>query len=182
MNLIRRSYRGAGVVRCETKCSSSICEPIHSHLHLIVLILLFSEARNRNVLIRSKFPQERITPVFRPINIEFRSPQSPTDSPRVGPAGGGYNPSPSQKFPETLGALIKMSLSDSTTLMMDYGLGADVSDKKVPEEARLDNLNKLMLHFGVSFLPFTLPTFAHLPPTRRSAIDCILALSGKGQS
>ena len=75
-----------------------------------------------------------------------------------------------------------MSLSDSTTLMKDYGLGADISDKKVPEEARLDNLNKLMLHFGVSFLPFTLPTFAHLPPTFRSAIDCILVLSGKGQS
>jgi len=108
------------------------------------------EAKNQNATIRSRFPQERITPIYRPISVEFQIQQSPTSSPSVGPVGG-YNPSPSAKFPETFGALIKLSLYDSTTLLKEYGLEAAVSGKKVPEEARLDNLNKLMSHFGIGY-------------------------------
>jgi hypothetical protein len=36
-------------------------------------------------------------------------------------------------------------------LLKDYGLEAATSGKRLPEEIRLDNLNKLMSHFGVSF-------------------------------
>ena len=43
--------------------------------------------------------------------------------------------------------------------MKEYGLEAAISDNKVPEEARLDNLNKLMSHFGVSFLSPASPVF-----------------------
>ena len=94
-------------------------------------------------------------------------------SPSVGPVGG-YHPSPSLKFPETFGALIKTPLDDSITLMKEYGLEAAISDKMVPDEARLDNLNKLMLHFGVSFLPLasTSSVFS-LFLTRRSVTGCI---------
>ena len=35
-------------------------------------------------------------------------------------------------------------------LLKEYGLEAATSDKKNNEEARLDNLNELMSHFGVS--------------------------------
>jgi hypothetical protein len=115
-------------------------------------LLFSSEAKNQNATIRSRFPDERITPIYRPVNVEFQIQQSPTDSPRVGPAGG-YHPSPSPGFPESFGALTKLSLSDSITLMKEYGLESAISEKKFQEEARLDNLNKLMLCFGVSFLP-----------------------------
>ena len=81
--------------------------------------------------------------------MEFQIQQSVTSSPIVGPVGG-YNPSPSAKFPETFGALIKLPLSDSMDLLKEYGLEAATSDKKNNEEARLDNLNELMSHFGVS--------------------------------
>jgi hypothetical protein len=144
---------------------------IHTHLHPILPSLPFSEAKNHNATIRSRFPHERITPIFRPINVEFQIQRSPTDSPRVGPAGG-YHPSPSQKFPETFGALIKIPLHESATLMREYGLEAAISDKKVPEEARLDNLNKLMLHFGVSSPPPAPPEPAHLFLMPRSVIGC----------
>jgi hypothetical protein len=66
--------------------------------------------------------------------------------------------------------------------MKEYGLEAAISDKKVPEEARLDNLNKLMSHFGVSFLPLAFPAFYNLFLARRSVIACILDQRGKGRS
>jgi len=108
------------------------------------------EAKNQNATIRSRFPQERITPIFRPISVAFQIPGSPTDSPSIGPVGG-FNPSPSPRFPDTFGDLIKLSLSDSRTLLKDYDLPEDVNDKKTSEEARLDNLNKLMVHFGIGY-------------------------------
>ena len=108
-----------------------------------------SEAKNQNATIRSRFPQERITPIFRPISVAFQIQGSPTDSPSVGPVGG-FNPSPSPRFPDTFGDLIKLSLPDSRTLLKDYDLAEDVNDNKTAEETRLDNLNKLMVHFGVS--------------------------------
>jgi len=108
------------------------------------------EAKNQNATVRSRFPQERITPIQRPISVEFQIQGSPTLSPSVGPAGG-YHPSPSTKFPETFGALIKLSLPDSETLLREYGLEEAISDKKIYEEARLDNLNKLMSHFGIGY-------------------------------
>jgi len=108
------------------------------------------EAKNQNATIRSRFPKERITPIHRPVSVEFQIQQSPTDSPRVGPVGG-YNPSPSAKFPESFGALIKISLPDSIALLLEYGLKDAVSRKSVLEEARLDNLNKLMSHFGIGY-------------------------------
>jgi len=108
------------------------------------------EAKNYNATIRSRFPHERITPIFRPISVQFQIQQSPTDSPRVGPVGG-YYPSPSPKFPETFGALIRISLPDSIILMKEYGLEAAISDKKVFEEARLDNLNRLLSHCGIGY-------------------------------
>ena len=117
---------------------------------MILFLLWLSEAKNQNATIRSRFPQERIAPIYRPISVEFQIQQPPTSSPSVGPVGG-YNPSSSQKFPETFGALVKLSLSDSMVLLKDYGLEATPSGKRVPEEIRLDNLNKLMSHFGVSF-------------------------------
>ena len=83
--------------------------------------------------------------------MEFQIPQSVTSSPIVGPVGG-YNPSPSAKFPETFGALTKLTLSDSKDLLKEYGLEAVISEKKNHGEARLDNLNELMSHFGVSSL------------------------------
>ena len=149
-SLIRRSFKEAKVVLCEVKCSSPTCKLFLSAVVIVPSLPLCSEAKNQNATIRSRFPLERITPVYRPISVEFQIQQSPTDSPRVGPIGG-YNPSPSPKFPESFGALIKLSLSDSVTLLKDYGLGEVVSKKSVQEEARLDNLNKLMSHFGVSF-------------------------------
>lgn len=167
---------------CETKCSWPICKPPNrGHPHLTPTFLLFSEAKNQNATIRSRFPRERIAPIYRPVNVEFQIQQAPTASPRVGPAGG-YHPSPSPRFPESFGALTKISLPDSITLMKEYGLEAAISDKKVPEEARLDNLNKLMSHFGVSFLTPALPTSAHLFLMRRSVTGCILDQRGKGQS
>ncbi|KAF9783693.1 hypothetical protein BJ322DRAFT_1066663 [Thelephora terrestris] len=108
------------------------------------------EAKNRNATIRSRFPREHITPIHRPISVEFQIQKSPTDSPRVGPVGG-YNPSPSPKFPESFGALINLSLADSVTLLKDYGLEAASNGKKVQEEDRLDNLNKLMSYFGIGY-------------------------------
>lgn len=82
-------------------------------------------------------------------------------SPNVGPVGG-YRPSPSAKFPETFEALIKLSLADSKILMKEYGLEGAISEKRFDEEARLDNLNKLMSHFGVGFLPPVAPLiFSH---------------------
>jgi len=108
------------------------------------------EAKNQNATIRSRFPQERITPIHRPISVEFQIQQSPTSSPTVGPVGG-YNPSPSAMFPETFGALIKLSLSDSTVLLKEYGLEATRSNKKTCDEVRLENLNKLMSHFGIGY-------------------------------
>jgi len=108
------------------------------------------EAKSQNATIRSRFPKERITPIYRPISVEFQIQQSVTSSPIVGPVGG-YNPSPSAKFPETFGALIKLPLSDSKDLLKEYGLEAATSDKKNYEEARLDNLNELMSHFGIGY-------------------------------
>jgi len=108
------------------------------------------EAKNQNATIRSRFPQERITPIYRPISVEFQIQQSPTASPSIGPVGG-YNPSPSPRFPDTFGALTRLTLSDSRTLLRDYGLEEDTSGKNTPEEVRLDNLNKLMVHFGVGY-------------------------------
>lgn len=95
---------------------------------------------------------------------------------------GGYHPSPSPKFPETFGDLIKIPLHDSAILMKEYGLEAAISDKKVPEEARLDNLNKLMLHFGVGFLSPALPASAHLFLMCRSDTGFTQDRRGKGQS
>ena len=139
-----------------------------------------SEAKNQNATIRSRFPQERITPIHRPISVEFQIPQSPTSSPRIGPAGG-YYPSPSTGFPETFGALIKLPLADSVTLLKEYGLEAAISDKRIAEEARLDNLNKLMSHFGVSFLPpVVFSKSSHPFRTCRLVIGCILGQRGKG--
>lgn len=109
------------------------------------------EAKSQNATIRSGFPHERITPIYRPISVEFQIPQSVTSSPIVGPVGG-YNPSPSAKFPESFATLIKLSLSDSTALLKEYGLEAAISQKRIPEEARLDNLNELMSHFGIGYM------------------------------
>jgi hypothetical protein len=114
------------------------------------LFLANVEAKNRNSTIRSKFPKEHIAPIYLPINVKFQLPRSPTDSPRVGPAGG-YHASPSPKFPENFGALIKLSLPDSITLLKEYNLEETISAKKVPEEARLENLNRLMSHFGIGY-------------------------------
>jgi len=115
------------------------------------MFLSNAEAKNQNATIRSRFPQERITPIYRPISVEFQIQQSPTSSPIIGPVGG-YNPSPSARFPETFGALTKLSLPDSTTLLKEYGLEAEAGgNKKTPEEVRLDNLNKLMSHFGIGY-------------------------------
>jgi len=108
------------------------------------------EAKNQNATIRSRFPQEPIRPIYRPISVEFQIQQSPTSSPSFGPVGG-YNPSPSTRFPGTFGALIKLSLSDSMSLLKEYGLEAAISEKEIIEEARLDNLNKLMSHFGIGY-------------------------------
>ena len=146
------------------------------------LIRFFSEAKNRNATIRSRFPREPITPIHRPISVEFQIQKSPTDSPRVGPVGG-YNPSPSPKFPESFGALINLSLADSVTLLKDYGLEAASNGKKVQEEDRLDNLNKLMSYFGVSFRTSPmLSVFIHPIVSNRLAIACILGQRGKGRS
>lgn len=114
------------------------------------LFLANIEAKNQNSTIRSKFPSERIAPICLPVNVKFQIPRSPTDSPRVGPSGG-YQSSPSPKFPETFGALIRLSLPDSITLLKEYDLEEAVSTKKVPEEARLENLNKLMSQFGIGY-------------------------------
>lgn len=114
------------------------------------LFLANIEAKNRNSTIRSKFPKEHITPICLPVSVKFQLPRSPTDSPRVGPAGG-YHASPSPKFPETFGALIKISLPDSITLLKEYDLEEAISTKRVPEEARLENLNKLMSQFGIGY-------------------------------
>ena len=81
--------------------------------------------------------------------MEFQIQQSVTSSPIIGPVGG-YHPSPSARFPETFGALIKLPVSDSKALLKEYGLEAAISEKRNLEEARLDNLNELMSHFGVS--------------------------------
>jgi hypothetical protein len=108
------------------------------------------ETRNKNATIRSRFPREPITPIHRPINVEFQIQRSPTASPRVGPVGG-YHPSPPPKFPESFGALINLSLADSTMLLKEYCLEPGVNDRKVPEEVRLDNLNKLMSYFGIGY-------------------------------
>lgn len=113
------------------------------------LFLANIEAKNRNATIRSKFPKEHITPICLPINVKFQLPRSPTDSPRVGPAGG-YHASPSPKFPESFGALINLSLPDSITLLKEYNLEEAISGKK-GEEARLENLNRLMSHFGIGY-------------------------------
>jgi len=114
------------------------------------LFLSNVEAKNQNATIRSRFPQERITPIYRPISVEVRVQSSPTSSPIVGPLGG-YYPSPSPRFPDTFGTLIKISLPDSQALLMEYGLEEAISNNKNPEEARLDNLNKLMSHFGIGY-------------------------------
>jgi len=83
-------------------------------------------------------------------------------------------------FPETFGALIKLSLSDSTALLKEYGLEAAISGKMIPEEAHLDNLNKLMSHFGVSFVPpAVLSVFSHPFWTCRLVIDCIPGRRGR---
>ncbi|KAF9650950.1 hypothetical protein BDM02DRAFT_3111248, partial [Thelephora ganbajun] len=108
------------------------------------------EAKNQNATIQSRFPHERIAPIYRPISVEFQIQRSPTSSPSIGPVGG-YNPSPPSGFPETFGALINFSLKDSMALMKEYGLETAISDKKIPSEARLDNLNKLMSHFGIGY-------------------------------
>jgi hypothetical protein len=108
------------------------------------------EAKTQNATIRSRFPQERITPIFRPISVAFQIQGSPTDSPSMGPVGG-FNPSPSMRFPETFEKLIKLSLSDSRTLLKDYDIAEDVNDRRTAEETRLDNLNKLMVHFGIGY-------------------------------
>ena len=137
-----------------------------------------SEAKNKNATIRSRFPQERLTPIHR-ISVEFQIQESPTASPNVGPVGG-YNPSPSPRFPDTFGALIRLPLSDTRTLLKDYGLEEDINGKKTPEELRLDNLNKLMVHFGVRVLPpMVLSTFSHPFWTRRLVTGCILGQQGK---
>ena len=139
------------------------------------------EAKNQNATIRSRFPQERIAPIYRPVSVGFQIQHSPTSSPTVGPVGG-YRPSPSPKFPETFGALIKLSESDSQTLLKDYGLEEAISEKKIPEEARLDNLNKLMSHFGVSFLPSTAPLVpSHPLRPFRSVIGCTPGQRRKGR-
>lgn len=130
-----------------SKPYDSLPTPTHD-----TLPLSSSEAKSQNATIRSGFPRERITPIYRPISVEFQIPQSVTSSPIVGPVGG-YNPSPSAKFPESFATLIKLTLSDSTDLLKEYGLEATISQKRIPEEARLDNLNELMSHFGVSFVP-----------------------------
>ena len=120
-------------------------------------------------------------PVFRPISVAFQIQGSPTASPSIGPVGG-FNPSPSPKFPDTFGDLIKLSLSDSRTLLKDYDITEDVDDKKTPEEMRLDNLNKLMVHFGVRVSPSTvLLSFSHRFWTCRLAIACILGRRRKGR-
>jgi len=108
------------------------------------------EAKNQNATIRSRYPNEPITPIYRPISVEFQIQESPSFSPSIGPVGG-YNPSPSTKFPETFGTLIKLSLLDSKTLLKEYGLEEAISNKRINEEARLDNLNKLMSHFGIGY-------------------------------
>lgn len=123
----------------------------YDRLHLIPFLPFFSETRNKNATIRSRFPREPITPIHRPINVEFQIQRSPTASPRVGPVGG-YHPAPPPKFPESFGAFINLSLADSTTLLKEYCLEPAADGKKVPEEVRLDNLNKLMTYFGVSFI------------------------------
>ena len=113
--------------------------------------------------------------------MEFQIQQSVTASPIVGPVGG-YNPSPSAKFPEHFGALIKLSLSDSRTLLKEYGLEAAISEKSIAEEARLDNLNELMSHFGVSsLLPVVLSTISHPLRMFRLVIGCILGQRTRGQ-
>jgi len=82
-------------------------------------------------------------------------------------------------FPETFGALIKLSPSDSTA---KYGLEMAISGKKIPEEARLDNLNKLMSHFGVSFVPpAVLSVFSHPFWMCRLIIGSILGRRGRGR-
>ena len=140
-----------------------------------------SEAKNQNATIRSRFPQERITPIFRPISVAFQIQGDPTASPSVGPVGG-FNPSPSPRFPDTFGDLIKLSLSDSRTLLRDYDIAEDPNGNKTAEEARLDNLNKLMVHFGVRVPPSSaLPSFSHRFWTRRLGIACILGRRGKGR-
>lgn len=103
-------------------------------------------------------------------------------SPNVGPVGG-YRPSPSAKFPETFEALIKLSLADSQILMKEYGLEGAISEKRFDDEARLDNLNKLMSHFGVGFLPPVAPLiFPHPFLTFRLATVSILGRRGRARS
>jgi len=64
--------------------------------------------------------------------------------------------------------------------LKDYGLEEETSEKKNPEEARLDNLNKLMVHFGVRVLPPTvLLEFSHPFSTCRLVTGCILDQRGK---
>jgi len=59
--------------------------------------------------------------------------------------------------------------------LKDYGLEEEISEKRNPEEARLDNLNKLMVHFGVRVLPpAVLLEFSHPFLTYRLVTDCIL--------
>ena len=157
------------------------------HLRLTLPSFHFSEAKNQNATIRSRFPQERIAPITRPVSVGFQIQESPTSSPSVGPVGG-FNPSPSTKFPKTFDALTKLSLSDSEVLLKEYGLEDAISDKTIPEEARLDNLNKLISLFGVSFpLPtfrrvLLLFVFSYLFWMLRSVIGYILGQRRKGQS
>lgn len=92
------------------------------------------EVRNKNATIRPKFPGELLHPMIRPIPDDI--PASPSRA------------TASESFPRRFEDLLKLSAGEAKGLVTEYRLP---ESQRSGEEARLENLNQLMSHFGIGY-------------------------------
>ncbi|KAK7444265.1 hypothetical protein VKT23_015275 [Stygiomarasmius scandens] len=109
-------------------------------------------ARSFNSSLRST--TDTLRPLLRPLSSAEQTTPHSSDS---SDSDATIAPTPSDKFPTTLGELWSLSASQAKQLVADYGLSKSTtpstspkSSKKTPSTAREDDINKLMYYIGVS--------------------------------